>query len=98
VALVSIRAFLGIGKHDFWYYPGLAMAIASFWISAAPAVLLLLTASAVFLGIFLVKSTPRYLGSHELKGATRTFGLVGNVVLVLLHTGIMGARCARLLE
>jgi hypothetical protein len=91
------KEFLGFGKHDFWCYPGLAMAIASFWISTAPVVLLLLAASTLFLGIFLVKSTPRYLRSPELKAATRTFGLVGNVALVLFQIVIVGVRCARLL-
>ncbi|MGK3961090.1 hypothetical protein WMF38_49565 [Sorangium sp. So ce118] len=92
----DIKEFMGVGKHDFWYYPGLAMAIASFWISNVPAVLLLLAASTLFLGVFLVKSTPRYLRSSELKGVTRAFGLVGNVALVLLQIGIVGVRCARL--
>ena len=91
------KEFLGLGKHDFWYYPGLAMAIASFWISRAPAVLLLLAASTFFLGVFLMKSTPRFLRSPELKRSTRAFGLVGNVALVLLQIGIVGVRCARLL-
>lgn len=90
------KEFFGVGKHDFWYYPGLAMAIASFWVSSPPAVALLLAGSTAFLAVFLLKSTPRYLRSPELKGGTRAFGLIGNAFLVLLQRVIVGVRVARL--
>jgi uncharacterized membrane protein len=91
------KEFLGIGKHDVWYYPGLVMALASFWISNALAVAVLLVASTGLLFVFLVKATPRYVNSHELKTGTRIFGIVGNVVLVALQIGIVAFRIYRLL-
>jgi hypothetical protein len=86
------KEFLGIGKHDFWYYPGLVAGIASFFASSPRAVVTLLAVSTLFLVIFLVKSTPRYLKSPDLQRGTRIYGLVGNVMLVLLQVGIVGYR------
>ncbi|KYG08940.1 hypothetical protein BE21_20725 [Sorangium cellulosum] len=92
----NVKEFLGIGKHDFWYYPGLAMAIGSFWVSSPAAVVALLVISTGLLVVFLVKSTPRYLGSRELHRGTRVFGLVGNIFLVLMQIAIVVFRVLRL--
>lgn len=92
----DVKEFLGVGKHDFWYYPGLAAAIVSFWVVTPMTVVALLVLSIVFLVIFLAKSTPRYLNSSELQKGTRGFGLIGNVLLVILQIGIVAFRVARM--
>ena len=57
------KEVLGIGKDDFWYYPGLVAGIASFWAARPMVVATLLLLSTGFLVVFLAKSTPRYLAS-----------------------------------
>ena len=89
------KEFLGIGKDDFWYYPGLATAIASFWVSTPATVWTLLLLSTGFLVVFLIKSTPRYLKSPDLKQGTRAFGIVGNILLVVFQIAMVGVRVMR---
>lgn len=90
------KEFLGVGKHDFWYYPGLVAALVSFRVVSPSVVVALLVLSTTLLVIFLAKSTPRYLKSPELRKGTRRFGLAGNVALVILQVGIVAVRVARM--
>lgn len=89
------RELLGIGRDDYWYYLGIAVGVASFWVSRPLAFTALLLLSTGLVLVFLVKSTPRYLESKELSQGTRVFGLIGNAGLVILQTALIGFRLWR---
>ena len=93
----NVKELLGVGRHDFWYYPGFALALGSFWVSSPVTVVMLLVLSTAFVMVFLLKSTPRYLKPGELHTGTRVFGMVGNVVLVVLQIVMVGFRVVRLM-
>lgn len=88
----NTKEFLGIAKDDFWYYPGFVLLVVACFFTNVLLVLVLFAISTAFLLIFLVKSFPKYIHSHDLAAFTKVFGIIGNLALIALQIVVVVAK------
>jgi hypothetical protein len=79
------RELLGAGKDDWWCYIGLILLMGGYSLDHSIVVIPLLTASSILVGIFLIRSYPRYLRGINLSPRVRIFCLVGNALIIAMQ-------------
>lgn len=86
------RELLGVGKDDWWCYIGWALLTVSCFLRHHVSVIALFVVSCVFVGIFLVKSYPRYLKTDSLSPGVRIYCLFGNVFVIALQIATISVK------